>query len=132
MKTIRLFIVAASVMVLETFGTAPRAKAQTAASPPNLPAPTPWSVAASDANSRVWERTVYRSGPNGAVVARTQRYTELASGLNFWRGQWLPSRAEIDLLPSGEAFAAAATNGQHQAWFPLDISKGVIQLSTTD
>jgi hypothetical protein len=98
---------------------------------PSLPAATAWAVAASAANSRIWERTVYEPGPNGTVVAKTRHYTELSSGLDHLvNGQYVRSRSEIDLLPPGGAFAAAATNGQHQAWFPLDISQGVIQLST--
>ena len=66
-------------------------------------------------------------------MPRKSRYTELSTGLNVLQnGQWRPSRAEISLLPSGGAFAAAATSGQYQARFPLDISQGVIQLSTPD
>jgi hypothetical protein len=85
------------------------------------------------ANHRVWERTVYEPGPNGTVVGKKHRVTELATGLNYLRnGQWTPSREQIDLLPAGGAFAAAATHGQHSARFPLDIATGVIQLSGSD
>ena len=44
-------------------------------------------------------------------------------------GQWVESREEIDILPNG---TAAATNGQHQAYFPGDIYQGQIELVTPD
>ena len=97
---------------------------------PTLPAPTPYTVVSRDANSAIWERTTYELSPSGQVVPRTHRYTELATGLNFWsNGQWTPSREEIDLLPDG---MAAATNGQHQVYFPSDLAQGVIALTTPD
>ena len=42
-------------------------------------------------------------------------------------GQWVPSKEEIDILPDG---TAAATNGQHQAYFPGDIYQGAITVVT--
>ena len=89
-----------------------------------------YAVAESGANYRVWQKTTVENGTN-----RIHRYTELGSGLNFRdpnTGQWTPSREQIDLLTPGGAFAAAATSGQHQASFPLDIAQGIIQLSTPD
>jgi hypothetical protein len=97
--------------------------------------PTASSAVSRDAHSTVWERTVYERGPNGTVAPRQSRFTELSTGLNFRdsiTGQYRPSREQIDLLPPGGAFAAAATNGQHRAWFPLDLAQGVIQLTTPD
>ena len=44
-------------------------------------------------------------------------------------GQWVASREEIDILSNG---TAAATNGQHQAYFPGDIYQGQIELVTPD
>ena len=109
--------------------------ATTIATQPALPAPTAFAPVSRDAGSTVWERTVYSRGPNGTVVPRKSRYTELSSGLNFLdptTKQWAPSREQIDLLPPGGAYAAAATHGQHSARFPLDIARGVIQLSGPD
>ena len=106
--------------------------ATTVATQPVLPAPTAYGVVTNDANSRVWERTVYEQGPNGTVVPRKHQYTELASGLNYrdpQTGQWLPSKEEIDILPNG---GAAATRGAHQVYFPGDIAQGVIRLVTPD
>ena len=122
-----------SMVVLFLSGGAGFLEGAPATTTQNVPPPTAFGIVASDANSRVWERTVYEVDPKGTVVARKHRVTELASGLNFWRnGQWQSSKEEIDLLPAGGDFAAAATNGQCQAWFPMDIQQGVIQLSTPD
>jgi archaellum component FlaF (FlaF/FlaG flagellin family) len=94
----------------------------------SIPSPTPYSIVANDANSRIWERTVYEQGPDGQVVATTHSYTELATGLNHLvNGQWVPSKEEIDILPDG---TAAATNGQHQVYFPSDIYNGEIKMVT--
>jgi hypothetical protein len=96
----------------------------------SLPAPTAYSVVQRDGNSRVWERTVYERGPEGTIVPRNHRYTELATGMHYQKnGQWLESKEEIDLLSQG---GAAATQGQHQAYFPGDIAQGVIQMVTPD
>ena len=91
-----------------------------------LPAPTPYAVTARDANSRVWEQTVYEKSPTGEVIGKKHSYSELATGLNHLvNGQWVESSEQIDILPNG---TAAATNGQHQAYFPGDIYSGVIEL----
>jgi hypothetical protein len=96
----------------------------------NIPSPTPYAVTKQDGNSRVWERTVYEPDPNGQAVPRKHHFTELATGLNYWsNGQWLASKEEIDLLPQG---GAAATQGQHQAYFPGDIYQGQIEVVTPD
>ena len=100
---------------------------------PALPAPTAYSVVENGPNHRVWERTIYEPGPNGTIVGRKHRVTELSTGLNFLQnGQWTPSREQIDLLPPGGAFAAAAIHGQHSARFPLDIAGGVISIQSPD
>jgi hypothetical protein len=131
MKTSCLAILLLSSIVAgaQTTGTA----TQTTTGQPALPAPTAYSVVENGPNHRVWERTIYEPGPNGTVVGRKHRVTELSTGLNFLQnGQWTPSREQIDLLPAGGAFAAAATHGQHSARFPLDISEGVILLQASD
>jgi hypothetical protein len=105
---------------------------QSATGSTSVPPPTPYSIVANDANSRIWERTAYEQGPGGQVVAAKQSYTELATGLNYQdptTGQWVPSKEEIDILPDG---TAAATNGQHQAYFPSDIYNGDIRVVTPE
>ena len=88
-------------------------------------------MAQRDANSRVWERTTYEQAPNGHVIPHVHKYTELATGLNYKnaQGQWVESKEEINILPNG---TAAATQGQHQAYFPGDIYNGEIELVTSD
>ncbi|MGO8765612.1 MAG: hypothetical protein ACLQSR_10840 [Limisphaerales bacterium] len=96
----------------------------------SVPAPTPYSIVSSDANSRVWERTVYEQGTNGETVATKHRYTEISSGLNHLvNGQYVASKEEIDIQPDG---TAAATNGQHQVYFPANIYNGTIAMMTPD
>ena len=109
-------------------------QAQTAVNPPTTPAggsqDTAYAIVQRDGNSQVWQRTTYETGPNGQRIPHIQKYTELATGLNHLvNGQWVASKAEIDILPDG---TAAATNGQHQVYFPSDIYNGVIELVTPD
>jgi len=104
--------------------------ATTTANQTAIPAPTVYSVVANDANSRVWERTIYEKGPNGTVIPKKHQYTELASGLNYWsNGQWMESKEEINLLAQG---GAAATQGQYQVYFPGNIGQGKIEMMTSD
>lgn len=103
---------------------------QVSANQSSVQAPTPYSIVANDANSRVWQRTVYEQGPNGQVIPKSHSYTELASGLNHWlNGQWAESKEEIDILPDG---TAAATNGQYHVCFPGNIYDGEILMVTPD
>jgi hypothetical protein len=91
-----------------------------------LPSPTPSTVVSRAANSRVWTQTNYEVLPTGKVVPQTHQYTELASGLCYQQNQngpWLDSQEQINILPDG---SAAATNGQHQVYFPADIYRGAI------
>jgi hypothetical protein len=94
-----------------------------------VPAPTDYAVIKQDGDSRVWERTVYEKSASGQIIPHTHRYTELATGLNYKdaNGNWQAAKEEIDILPDGRA---AATNGQHQAYFPSDIYNGEIELVT--
>jgi len=102
----------------------------TAAGPSNVPAPTDYQVIRQDANSQIWQQTTYENAPNGNVQPHIHQYTELATGLNHLvNGQWVPSSEEISILPDG---TAAATNGQHQAYFPTDIYNSAIKLVTPD
>ena len=94
------------------------------------PEATGYTITVQDANSRVWGRTDYEIDPSGALVPRKHSYTELASGLNHYvNGQWVESSEKIEILPNG---TAAATDGQHQAYFPGDIYQGQIELVTPD
>jgi hypothetical protein len=90
----------------------------------------PYQVTERGANHRVWQRTIYETGPDGRPMPHVHQYTELATGLHYLNhGQWIESKEQIDLLPDG---TAAATQGQHQVWFPADIYSGVIKLVTPE
>jgi hypothetical protein len=104
----------------------------TAASQGNVPAPTDYQIVQQDGNSRVWQREIYEQEPNGQIVARPHKFTELATGLNYKdlsTGQWQPSKEEIDIQPDG---TLSATQGQHQVYFPGNIYGGEIELVTPD
>jgi len=96
----------------------------------SVPPPTPYSIVQRGSDSRVWEQTNYELSPSGQVIPYVQHYTELASGLCYQQnGQWVDSQEQINILPDG---SGAATNGQHQAYFPVNIYNGVITLVTPD
>jgi hypothetical protein len=97
----------------------------------NVPPPTPYAVVARDANSRTWQRTVYEMSNAGTVVGKPHTFVEYASGLEVMRdGQWIDATEDIQLMPGNTG--AAATNGQHLAFFPADLGQGVIELVTPD
>jgi len=116
-------------IVLLTIGsTGLRAQTSTTAtSQSNVPPPTDYQIVQQDGNSRVWQREIYEQEPNGQIVARPHKFTELATGLNYKdsSGQWQPSKEEIDLQPDG---TLAAIQGQHQVYFPGNIYGGEIKL----
>ena len=102
----------------------------TATTQGNVPAPTDYQIVQQDGNSRVWQREIYEQEPNGQIVARPHKFTELATGLNYKdpsTGQWQPSKEEIDIQPDG---TMCATQGQHQVYLPSDIYNGQIELVT--
>jgi hypothetical protein len=95
-----------------------------------VPPSTPYSITGRSANSREWENTAYELLPSGQIIPHVHQYRELATGLCYQRnGQWLDSQEQISAQPDG---TAAATNGQHQVYFPGDIYSGAIQLITPD
>ena len=95
-----------------------------------LPATTPDTIVSRDANSRVWERTVYEADASGSVVPQKNRYVELATGLHYWENdQWKESKEEIELYPGG----AIARQGQHKVIFAYNLATvGAIDLQTPD
>ena len=91
---------------------------------------TPWQIVTRDANSRVWQRNTYTAGTNGSTITRVHKVTELATGLHHQQnGQWCDSQENIQSLAGG---GAAATNGQHQVYFPADLAQGEIQVVTPE
>jgi hypothetical protein len=93
---------------------------------------TPYEVIERGPNHRVWQRTNSVAGPEGKLVLQVHRYTELASGLNFWdstSNQWVESKEEIEPFEQG----AIARQGQYLVIFANNLnSAGAIDLQTPD
>lgn len=126
MKTLSHFF-ASIVLLIPCLSSA---QTTTSAQTTGVPAPTPYTVTSRGPSTRVWESTSYELLSSGEVVPYLEHYTEVASGLCYQQnGQWMDSQEQINILADG---SAAATNGQHQAYFPPDIYNGVITLVTPD
>ena len=96
----------------------------------SVPPPTPPTVIHRDANERVWEQTTYTRSHSGKTISQIHHYTELGNGICYWDGsKWLDSQEEINILPDG---SAEAVNGQHQAYWPVDIYNGTVRLVTRE
>ena len=99
-----------------------------------LPAPTPYAVVSRDANSCVWERTVYELGPSGQAIASNNiaELRRISTSLNFWDStakQWQESQELIETFPGG----AIARQGQHQVIFANNLATvGAIDMQTPD
>jgi hypothetical protein len=120
------------LLLLATFAIRDVANAQTSSSAFTPTQDANYQIVQRDANSQIWERTVYEQDRDGHAIAKEHRYTELATGLNYWdptTSQWTPSKEEIKVLPDG---TAAATNGQHQVYFPANIYNGEIRMVMSD
>jgi hypothetical protein len=90
-----------------------------------------YSVTERGPHHRVLASVTWTTNAAGRVLARTNSYTELATGLHYLLdGHWTETREEIALLPGG--FGAAATNGLHQLYLPADIYQGVIETVAPD
>jgi len=86
-----------------------------------------WRQVVQVTNTFRWTNSLGRLVTTNSVLTRTNpAYVEMASFMNYWRnGQWNESQEQISILPQG---GAAATAGQHQAYFPGDIYSGAIQV----
>jgi hypothetical protein len=91
-----------------------------------------YQIGEQDGNSRIWQKIVQTTDDQGNITYQTnQAYVEVATGLNHLvNGHWVESKEEIDVLPDGSG--AVATNGQHQVYFPADISQGEIRMVTPE
>ena len=106
----------------------------------NVPPPSPlvnWSqqALARDAISTTWEVLEQTFYPDtGAVTSRTNRYVELASGLNYLSdpstGQWAPSEDLIELMPDG---SAAALKGPTKLYLQPNLNSfGAVTIVSAD
>ena len=112
--------------------TTPSSPAQdaTAAQTPSKVDPTPYTVQERALNHRLMSRVIQSTDADGKAITQTNSYTELATGLHYLQdGKLVESKAEITILPQG---GAAATQGQHQAYFPANLNGGVIDLVMPD
>ncbi len=81
-------------------------------------------------DGRVWQRVTTHTLTNGTIVSRTNRWTELATGLHYQeKGQWRESRAEFSITPNG----AVALQGPHEVELAGNINTaGAVTLTTPD
>ena len=83
-----------------------------------------------DLHHRILSQPTISTNSSGRIVASTNSYTELQTGMYFLRdGQWLESRAEILLTADG----AAATNCAYPVRFAADLhTYGAVDLTLPD
>ncbi|MBN9693310.1 MAG: hypothetical protein J0M24_23960 [Verrucomicrobia bacterium] len=79
------------------------------------------SVKPIDGHSTLHERVLAQTGPSGESILTTNRFVELATGLNHWQDDaWLPSE-EVLNVENGEA---VGLQGQHKVWLPGQAGDG--------
>lgn len=97
----------------------------------NVPSPTAYRVVGKDANHKIWQRETFEKAPDGRVVTKIHKYTELAGGMHYKdaNGNWVESKEEIEIYPKG----AIARQGRYQVIFAENLnSEGSIDLQTSD
>src|SRR5205085_7730950 len=68
----------------------------------NLPPESEYSIEESGPHHRKWSRVVWETDAAGNQIAKTNSYIELASGMNYLRGnKWVPAREEIEGFANG-------------------------------
>jgi len=96
-----------------------------------VPADTAFRVVDSGPSHRVWQRETYELSPDGNVVSRVHKFTELASGLNYLdsNGLWVESQEKIEAFANG----AVARQGQHTVIFASNLNtEGAIDMQCAD
>lgn len=90
----------------------------------------PCTVLEHGPHHRMMEGMARTAAPPGRPVWATNRYTELATGLHYWRdGQWLEAQELIEPAPGG----ARAVRGQHSVAFAANANTaGAVHLSLPD
>ncbi|MCW5551780.1 MAG: hypothetical protein KIS67_06370 [Verrucomicrobiae bacterium] len=119
---------------LGVLGCALSTLAQSVVSSGSEPHVSEYVITERGAHHRVWERVSWEASSLGTRVARTNAYTELASGLNYPdpdTGEWRESREEFELTPEGYA---VARQGQHKVIISpvLNDAEGAVDLETPD
>ena len=130
MKTSWLTIALLALTIIKTQGQVSQSETPAIASQGTQD--TSWSVVSRAASQNIWQRVEYETLPDGRQVSHLHQYVELSTGLNFFdpkTKQWVESKEQIDILPDG---TAAATQLQSPVYFPSDIGRGVIRLTTPE
>jgi hypothetical protein len=91
--------------------------------------PTP-QVTERGADHRIWMRVTESMNAQGKVMYRTNSYTELGTGMHYFKdGQWVETKEEIELAGNG----AVAMSGPHKVLFAANINTvGSIDVVTPD
>ncbi len=81
-------------------------------------------------DGRIWERVTTYALTNDTTVFRTNRWTDLASGMHYWDvNHWKESRAEILVTQEG----AEARQGPHKVQFSGNINTaGAITITSAE
>ena len=71
------------------------------------------------ANHRKWVHVTQSAGADGQIMLKTNRYTEIGTGLHYQRnGEWVETSETIDIVAGG----ALAARGPHQVGFPANLN----------
>src|ERR1039458_8991004 len=125
-----------SLLILTAVGALAQPATEIPSTPPG-PASTDGTGGAQDysivergAYYRIWSKVRWETNALGGVMARTNSYTELASGMYYLDGgQWLESMELIESVPGG----AVARHGQTQVLFANNLATaGAVDLQTSD
>src|SRR5262245_38644029 len=81
------------------------------------PAPSDYSIVERGPHHRIWQRVLLETNRLGKILATTNSYTELQTGMHWKnaRGQWVESSTDIQVQADG---GAIATNLSHRLYFP--------------
>jgi hypothetical protein len=90
----------------------------------------PYTAVSNGPHNRVLEHVTAIANPSGGLTYHTNRYTELATGLNYLsNGQWVASSEEIGITATG----GQATNAAHPVQFAGNANTvGATQLMLPD
>jgi hypothetical protein len=94
-------------------------------------APGDYAITERGSHHRVWSRVSYETNRQGRVWARTNAYTELATGMHYRneRGEWTESVPGFELEPGW----AVARRGAHQVALAADArTYGGVDIRTPD
>jgi alpha-tubulin suppressor-like RCC1 family protein len=61
-----------------------------------------YSVVSRAANSEVLAQTIQYRSPSGKTISEIHHVTRIATGLNYWNGQWTPSEPSFHISPDGQ------------------------------